>query len=151
MTIGTVQSMQPSIDRLHDDDADVLLRLPAVRGSVGVARQLVLGLGDHLGLDDDRGGDIAIAVSEACANSVMHAYPNEVAGQVELLAWLSPGSLVVAIRDSGAGISPRIENERAGLGLGLPLMIAIADQVLFHRDNGGIQEVRMRFEVGEGA
>ena len=45
----------------------------------------------------------------------------------------------------GRGITPRVESPAAGLGLGLPLMLAIGDEVSFASDGEGVTEVRMAF------
>ena len=130
-------------------DPDVVLVLPAIRDSVGIARQMVLAVGDRAGIDDERNADIAIAVSEACANVVAHAYgaDDEDPGELWLEAWLEPERMVLLVRDDGPGFAPRYSDERGGLGLGLPLMIAIADEVTFRRSEDGANEVMLSFAV----
>jgi anti-sigma regulatory factor (Ser/Thr protein kinase) len=54
---------------------------------------------------------------------------------------------VVAVRDRGRGIVPSVTSPAAGLGLGLPLMLAIGDEVNFSNDDG-VTEVRMTFSPG---
>ena len=118
---------------------DVELAMPAEPDSVALARQMVRGIIDRLGWSDESRTDISIAVTEACTNAVLHAYPDST-GDYEVFAWAEPDKLVVAVRDHGQGIS-------AGLGLGMPLMLAIADEVNFVSE-GGITEVRMSFTPG---
>ena len=65
-------------------------------------------------------------------------------------AWVAPERLVVAVRDHGRGIAPRVESPAAGLGLGLPLMLAIGDEVSFVSDEEGATEVRMAFSPPKG-
>jgi anti-sigma regulatory factor (Ser/Thr protein kinase) len=55
--------------------ADIELTLPAEPESVALARQMVRGILDTLGWGDETRTDISIAVTEACTNSVLHAYP----------------------------------------------------------------------------
>ena len=124
-------------------ESDVQLVLPAEPESIALARQMVRGIVDHLGWSDESRTDISIAVTEACTNAVLHAYP-EGGGEYEVLAWAGPGRLVVAVRDTGRGITPTVSSESAGLGLGLPLILAIGDEVSFSHDDG-ITEVRMTF------
>lgn len=125
--------------------ADVELILPAEPESVGLARQMVRGILDSLGWSEESRTDISIAVTEACTNSVLHAYPDGTDDrEFEVHAWVEPESLVVAVRDHGQGITPRVPSPAAGLGLGLPLMLAIGDEVVFATD-GGVTEVRMTF------
>ena len=125
---------------------DVELAMPAEPDSVALARQMVRGIIDRLGWSDESRTDISIAVTEACTNAVLHAYPDS-AGDYEVVAWAEPAKLVVAVRDKGRGISPRMPSPSAGLGLGMPLMLAIADEVNFTSE-GGVTEVRMSFSPG---
>ena len=57
--------------------AAVSLRLPARPENVAVVRQALTGLGDAYDLDPELLGDIKTAVTEACNNVVLHAYPDE--------------------------------------------------------------------------
>jgi anti-sigma regulatory factor (Ser/Thr protein kinase) len=125
---------------------DVELAMPAEPDSVALARQMVRGIIDRLGWSDESRTDISIAVTEACTNAVLHAYPDST-GDYEVYAWAEPEKLVVAVRDRGRGISPRVPSPSAGLGLGFPLMLAIADEVNFANE-GGVTEVRMSFTPG---
>lgn len=125
---------------------DVELAMPAEPDSVALARQMVRGIIDRLGWSDESRTDISIAVTEACTNAVLHAYPDST-GDYEVFAWAEPAKLVVAVRDRGRGISPRVPSPSAGLGLGMPLMLAIADEVNFTSE-GGVTEVRMSFTPG---
>lgn len=131
-------------DRMTADPPDVELTLPAQAESVALARHLVRGLVDVLGWSDERRTDISIAVTEACTNVVLHAYPDG-GGIYEVLAWAEPERLAVTVRDYGRGISPHLPSAAAGLGLGLPLMLAIGEEVSFASNGNGVTEVRMTF------
>ncbi|MBJ7454708.1 MAG: ATP-binding protein [Thermoleophilia bacterium] len=126
---------------------DVELILPAEPESVALARQMVRGIVDALGWGEENRTDISIAVTEACTNAVLHAYPAGAEGEYEVFAWAEPESLVVAVRDRGRGIIPSVASPAAGLGLGLPLMLAIGDEVNFSNEDG-VTEVRMTFSPG---
>ena len=130
-------------------EPDVELTLPAEPESVVLARQMVRGLIDVLGWSEESRNDISIAVTEACTNAVLHAYPDG-DGEYDVCAWVAPERLVVAVRDHGGGISPRVESPAAGLGLGLPLMLAIGDEVSFSSDGEGATEVRIAFSPSTG-
>jgi serine/threonine-protein kinase RsbW len=132
-----------------DFDPHVEITLPADPESVVLARQMVRGLIDFLGWGDESRNDISIAVTEACTNAVLHAYP-EGGGEYAVRAWAEPQRLVVAVRDEGRGITPRVESPPAGLGLGLPLMLALGDEVSFSSRSEGATEVRMVFSPSPG-
>lgn len=131
---------------MHDTSPNIELVLPATPESVALARQMVRGVLDVLDWDEERRADIAIAVTEACTNAVLHAYPDATEGVYEVLAWARPDRLDVAVRDFGRGMNPRLPSASAGLGLGLPLMLAIGDEVSFRsHEDGAATEVRLTF------
>jgi anti-sigma regulatory factor (Ser/Thr protein kinase) len=87
-------------------------------------------------------GDIRLAVSEAVANVVMHAYEPGSRGEVHLRAVCSGGAIEVVITDDGLGIRNK-PSEGQGLGLGI-LANVTADFSINQRAEGGT-EIRMRF------
>jgi anti-sigma regulatory factor (Ser/Thr protein kinase) len=92
----------------------------AILGNVsGLRRAVVAFAADH-GAGDRTQTDIALAVSEAITNSVVHAYVDTVPGTVRLQATITDDRLRVTISDDGHGMSPRLDSP--GLGLGLAIM-----------------------------
>jgi serine/threonine-protein kinase RsbW len=132
---------------MPDVPADLDLALPAVPASVTVARQAMSGLADALAWDAAFLVDLKIAVSEACSNVVAHAYPDDGhAGPILLRAWVDGTTLTVSVADEGRGITPTI-SKGAGLGLGLPLMAALSDEVQVKSATEGATEVTMTFTL----
>jgi serine/threonine-protein kinase RsbW len=93
--------------------------VPAIRAAV--SRFL-----DGLGVPLTRSVDIQLAVTEACANVVRHAYPQG-PGPIRCDARLVDGAVVVCIRDWGCAFSDPAADP--GLGLGTSLMESLADRV----------------------
>jgi anti-sigma regulatory factor (Ser/Thr protein kinase) len=127
--------------------AAVSLRLPARPENVAVVRQALTGLGDAYDLDPELLGDIKTAVTEACNNVVLHAYP-EGEGLVEVEAGSDGEHTDVVVRDFGAGIQPRSFTEERTLGLGLPLIATLSSK--FEIRGGGPDlgiEVDMTFSA----
>jgi serine/threonine-protein kinase RsbW len=87
---------------------------------------------------DEIAGDVALAVTEACANVVRHAYPGR-RGDVCLDAHMDGDQLVVAVADRGVGIAAPSRNP--GLGLGLRLIDHLADSQVRSED-GTVVEMR---------
>jgi hypothetical protein len=89
--------------------------------------------------------DIQLAVSEAVTNAVMHAYRRDAQpGDVEVHAAMTSGWFEVRVVDGGSGMKPR--NDSPGVGLGLPLIYRLADQVeVRERADGNGMELCMRF------
>src|SRR4051795_9444037 len=83
------------------------LSLPAVAENVAVVRQALTGLTETLGIGPGVLADMKTAVSEACNNVVVHAYPDPVAARpVEIVAVANEGDVAVTVRDRGRGITP---------------------------------------------
>jgi serine/threonine-protein kinase RsbW len=94
-------------------------------------------------------GDLKLALTEACTNSVRHAY-SEGAGLVHIDYELHSDRLVVEVSDSGEGFDPTTErsagldtDELAEGGLGIAIIEALADELeIGEGDDGGS---RLRF------
>lgn len=127
--------------------AAVCLRLPARPENVAVVRQALTGLGDAYDLDPELLGDIKTAVTEACNNVVLHAYPDE-DGLVEIEADSDGEFTDVVVRDFGAGIQPRGFTEDRSLGLGLPLIATLSSRFEIRGGQPGMGlEVDMTFSA----
>ena len=125
------------------------LELAAETDNVPLVRHALRGLLEAAGVAEERISDITLAVTEACANAVLHAYADST-GQFEASAELSAaGELVVTVRDHGAGMAPRVDSP--GLGVGLPVMAAIADALEIDTPDGDGTVVRMTFVVADAA
>jgi serine/threonine-protein kinase RsbW len=89
-------------------------------------------------------GDLKLALTEACTNSVRHAY-GDGDGQVEILYELHADKLVVEVADEGEGFDPPAQpssaldaDELSEGGLGIAIIEALADEF----------EIRERAEGG---
>jgi serine/threonine-protein kinase RsbW len=128
------------------------IRLPAKPENVAVVRQALTGLGDAFELDPDFLSDVRTAVTEACNNVVIHAYPGEAAGIMEVEADAGADSAIdVRVRDYGGGLQPNtVPPQERSLGLGLPLIAALARRYEIRGlENGGL-EVHMVFAEPSG-
>lgn len=125
-------------------DPDFAIRTRAVPENVPAVRHALGGVAAARGASPDLRGAIALAVTEAVTNVVLHAYPKGVAGAVEVEVTTQEGSLSVVVRDMGAA---RPDDELTpGLGAGLQLIEAVADSLEVAHDSPGT-EVRMRFAL----
>ncbi|HWH15269.1 MAG TPA: ATP-binding protein [Miltoncostaeaceae bacterium] len=136
--------MTPSPALQGDARPPVVIRLPAEPDSLAIVRQAVTGVAEVLGLPEERLDDLKVAVTEACTNVVLHAYAGDT-GAMEVRVRQDDRSLVVTVRDEGAGIVPRAEKTSPGLGLGLQMIAALADDVRIAAGDGGGTSVRMAF------
>lgn len=118
------------------------IELPAVAGSVRKARRAVAAYCVGHALDHE---GIAIAVSEAVANAVTHAYRDGAEGPVRISADLEPGSLLIVISDDGRGMTPHADSP--GMGAGLIVIARIATSLQIDDDSNGTR-LTMRFQRG---
>ena len=90
----------------------------------------------------ERSADVRLAVSEACANAVIHAYPGGDPGAFQVSADVRPDALVVTVRDFGCGLPVRPSTE----GLGVALIRELADAVECSDADPGVA-VRLEFRI----
>jgi len=124
---------------------DMELALTARAENIAVVRYALGGLGEAFAVSESKLSDIRLAVTEACANVVVHAYPDDRHGPMEVIASKDEDTLTVLVRDWGRGIGPRPDSP--GLGLGLSLIAALADSVQLAHGDIEHTEVRMTFSL----
>ena len=117
--------------------------LLASADAVPLARRAVADLARRCGATADVVDDVRLAVTEACANVVLHAYVDP--GPIEVRAQAADGLLSVQVRDWGRGM--RTQSGRAGLGLGLRLIATVCSS-LEACDAVPGTELRMTFRLG---
>lgn len=122
------------------DAISIQEELPAAPASVAAARRLMRRFAGDLGVDVDA---IELAVSEAVANAVVHAYESG-DGTIELRAEAAPYELRIVIRDRGGGIRP---DAAGGAGFGLAIIRRLAQHVDLDDTLGGVT-LRMTFPRG---
>ena len=115
-------------------------RVPACADRLSVLRQAVAAFAvDECANAAEIHDQLVLAVSEACTNVILHAYPDRT-GEIALRAWVDRRYLRVEIRDEGVGIDTPSPNK--GLGLGLQLMRTTAQARV---DSGAGTTVQLRF------
>jgi serine/threonine-protein kinase RsbW len=132
---------------MSDDVRSVKLTIPAKAEYITLGRLALTALSRVRPLSEETLNDLKLALTEACTNSVRHAYPDG-RGTVEILYELGPDRLVVEVSDDGEGFSPdELEHDGDGDlsegGLGIAIIRAVADEVeIGERESGGS---RLRF------
>jgi serine/threonine-protein kinase RsbW len=124
---------------------DMELAVAARAENIAIVRHALGGLGEAFAVPDSKLSDIRLAVTEACSNVVVHAYPEGHYGPMEVIASMDGDALTVLVRDWGRGIRPRPDSP--GLGLGLSLIAALAESVQLGHDGKEHTEVRMTFTL----
>ena len=121
-------------------EAGVLeLKVPCDPQYISVVRLIVAGMGAQAGLTMDDIDDMKVAVSEACTNTIDHAFGDEESGSPPepIVIRFSPraGELRVEVEDVGQGFEPeRVKPDLSQPplmegGLGLYLIHQLSDSV----------------------
>lgn len=119
------------------------LTVAARAENLAVVRQALAGFADAMGFDPESVSDLKTIVTEACMNVVIHAYPEDEPGPLEVGAAPRDDGLEISVRDRGSGFRPRpAEPETPGLRLGMPLIATLSDQFEIRGGHRGT-EVRM--------
>jgi anti-sigma regulatory factor (Ser/Thr protein kinase) len=119
------------------------VELPAQAEELATIRHLIRRWVAANGGTDDDCAAFAIAVTEACANSVEHAYGPEDAA-IGVKASLVDGIADVTITDSGGWRAPRGSNR----GRGIPVMREFMDDVEIDTDDDGTT-VKLSRKIGD--
>ncbi len=118
---------------------------PARAESVGRARAAVVRFVSREQVAGEALDHIRLAVSEAAANAVRHAYPRG-SGTFRVTATVFDDEVWVLVADDGCGHQTPPTNP--GLGWGLALMAHASHEFVLAERSGGGTEARMRFLIG---
>ena len=117
-------------------------QLPATVESVAAARQAVRRFTSQMDVDVE---GITLAVSEAVANVVAHAYDEADAGVIDLSGIASDGEIAIIVRDSGVGMDAA--DATHGAGFGIDIIRRLAQDVTLEDCDPGVA-LTMRFRRG---
>lgn len=127
-------------------DDYVKLDIPAKAEYVSLGRLALSGLLRRRGYSEDAVADLKLALTEACSNSVRHAYDHD-DGQVHLAFTVASDRVTIEIRDEGAGFHeddidcpecqgiPEIRLSEGGMGISI--IRAVVDNFDLRRPDGG--------------
>jgi serine/threonine-protein kinase RsbW len=124
---------------------ELTLHMPADEDTLALVRQALRSLGETVDADVEALEDAELAVTEACANAVEHAY-DENGGDIEVRFTPGEEELMVSVADSGVGIPVDVRTKGAGDGFGLPMIAGIATSVDFREGEG--TEITMALPLG---
>ncbi|GIP40034.1 serine-protein kinase RsbW [Paenibacillus sp. J31TS4] len=133
-----------------NEDYQVTLTIPAEADYLDLVRLSLYGFAHRLGYSYEEIEDMKVAVSEACTNAVLHAYPGERDGRITISYEKRPNELEIRIKDRGAGFAEavpqlsqvRLPERPASIhewepgGMGIYLMRALMDDVEIAQEEG---------------
>jgi len=141
--------MSSTVDGTVVGAASIRLTIPAKPEYITLGRLALTGIA-RVRPDDvtqEVLGDLKLALTEACTNSVRHAY-GERGGMVEIGYELHADRLVVEVADEGngfdhAGLRPGLsEDELMEGGLGIAIIEALSDELEISERPGGGSSLR---------
>jgi anti-sigma regulatory factor (Ser/Thr protein kinase) len=128
------------------------LQVPSTTENLAMIREFASHVGAQAGLDESAVGKLELAVDEACANVIEHAYGSDVTKEVVVRAVFDDTTIQIVVQDTGRGFDPtRVPDEnlkdlvrqrRTG-GLGMQLMRTLMDEVHYEITPGVKNELRM--------
>jgi serine/threonine-protein kinase RsbW len=127
------------------DTRVVSLSFPAKPEYIVLGRLALSGLAQVRPVEADTLADVKLALTEACSNSIRHAYREGRAGVVDVVFELNGSQVAVEVTDEGSGFDVDA-NDESGLldegGLGLAIIRAVSDELAIESDHDGS---RLRF------
>ena len=126
----------------------VALTIPARAEFIALCRLALTGLARTRALRPEVVDDLKLALTEACSNSVRHAYQQGREGVVEIRYELRPDRIDVEVVDDGNGFDPAVVRQAAREfdegGLGIAIIRAVTDELDIAAGPDG-QGSRLRF------
>ena len=137
------------MNRTADDQPDrvaaIRLTIPAKAEYITLGRLALTGIARLRPLTDEALGDLKLALTEACTNSVKHAY-DDAGGTVGITYELYGDRLIVEVVDDGEGFERgAVADDGDGLGeggLGLDIIDAVSDGLEIRTRAGGGASLR---------
>lgn len=119
----------------------VSLVIPARAEYIALGRLALSGLLRPLAVEPEVIADMKLALTEACSNSIRHAYDDGRDGAVEIRYELAGDRLAVEVSDEGGGFDPeRLAGDASELdegGLGIAIIRALTDDLSIGPRTGG--------------
>lgn len=132
--MGSQGSIRPTRAPDAPNAQRLRLELRSSPEDVGRARHAVGRFGIEAGFDKLEIGALELAVGEACANVVRHAYPPP-GGPMTVEAVAEPDRIVITVTDAGVGGGRRAGEEPPGLGT--TIMLGLCDSLHVGAGPGG--------------
>ena len=128
------------------------LDVPSSTQNLALIREFVTRIAAQAGLNEVEVGQLELAVDEACANVIEHAYGDDKSKQVMIRAVFDDDTLRIHVIDTGQAFDPTqvqqqdlkdlIAKRRTG-GLGMRLIRTLMDEVHYDIEPGRKNELRM--------
>jgi serine/threonine-protein kinase RsbW len=128
------------------------LHVPSSTENLSMIRDFVGSIGERAGFDKRDLMQLELAVDEACANVIEHAYGSDTTREVTVKAVLDADAVEIRIIDTGKGFEPsdvlqqdldKLISQRESGGLGMRIINRVMDEVQYEIVPGKKNELRM--------
>lgn len=127
--------------------AALRIRVPATAEQMGLIRAELADYADGIGMSTSGIEDVQTIATEACGNSVKHAYGPGADGCIEVAADVEDGELRLLVRDFGAGVGPRTTTASPSLHAGLSIIGALSNSFRLCSRRGVGTEIEVRLPL----
>jgi serine/threonine-protein kinase RsbW len=135
------------------------LHVPSSTENLSMIRDFVKSIGLQAGMEEMEVARLEMAVDEACANVMEHAYGSDTTKEVSIRATVDEETVQIEVIDTGKGFDPAaiqqtkledlISAKRTG-GLGMRLMKSFMDEVHYQMIDGVKNELKMVKRLRKG-
>lgn len=128
------------------------LQVPSSTENLALIREFVTSVGRQATLNEVDITNLELAVDEACANVIEHAYGHDTTKAVSIRAIFDDEKLLISVIDEGLGFDPskvqqesveQLVHERKSGGLGIRLIRTLMDEVSYDIVPGQKNELHM--------
>ena len=132
------------------------LTVPSSTENLALIRDFVTSVGRQARMSDVDISNLELAVDEACANVIEHAYGHDRTKEVTIRAIFDENEMRISVIDSGKGFDPskvqsetldQLINERKSGGLGMRLIKTLMDDVRYEIVPGQKNELHMTKKI----
>jgi serine/threonine-protein kinase RsbW len=141
---------------MADIERKFTLQVPSSTENLALIREFVTSVGRQATLSDEDINNLELAVDEACANVIEHAYGHDISKEVIVRATFNEQSLRISVIDTGHGFDPgavlqqeldQLVADRKSGGLGIRLIKTLMDDVSYEIVPGQKNELHMTKKI----
>ncbi|MCI0387174.1 MAG: ATP-binding protein [Acidobacteria bacterium] len=132
------------------------LQVPSSTENLALIRDFVTSVGKQAQMNDTDISNLELAVDEACANVIEHAYGHDISKEVIIRAVVDEEAVRISVIDTGHGFDPtklqqesleQLISQRKSGGLGIRIIKSLMDEVSYEIIPGQKNELHMTKKI----
>jgi|SRR5215510_1218080 len=142
--------------RMAEIERKFTLKVPSSTENLALIRDFVTSVGKQARMSDSDVSNLELAVDEACANVIEHAYGFDISKEVIVRAIVDGDEVKISVIDMGRGFDPEklkseslkeLVSQRKTGGLGIRLIKSLMDEVSYEIIPGQKNELHMTKKI----